>query len=125
MGYQVYEDRAARDLGVARWAGYGVPGVCDRPDCTAELYRGLDSRCGEDVDTHGCGLSFCGEHMVAGWDAPQMCTRCVEDEPPFTPKPDTAEWENHMLSDDSWGRWRAENPERVAEMRARAEGVTP
>jgi hypothetical protein len=31
--------------------------------------------------------------------------------PPFTPKPDTAEWVRHKLTDASWQRWRDENPD--------------
>lgn len=124
MGYQVYEDRAARDLGVERWAGYGVPAICDHPECEAEIDRGFSYRCGED-DEAGCGLSFCASHLLIGGVDPEMCIRCCEEEPPFTPKPDTAEWESWMLTDDSWRTWRDENPERVAAMRARVEGATP
>lgn len=124
MGYQVYEDRAARDLGVDRWAGYGVPAVCDEPECQAEIDRGFSYRCGEDDET-GCGLSFCSSHLYIGGGDPQMCARCCDGEEPFTPKPDTAEWESWMLTDDSWQEWRDEHPERAAAMRARAEGVTP
>ncbi len=119
MGYQVYEDRAARDLGVERWAGYGVPATCDHPDCAIEIDRGLGYRCGDDTDD-GCGLSFCASHLYVGGGDPQMCERCCDDEPPFGPKPDTAEWESHVLTDESWAQWRTENPARVAQMQGRA-----
>ena len=92
MGYQVYQDSAARDLGVTRWAGYGVPAVCDQPGCETEIDRGLGYRCGDATDD-GCGLSFCSSHLYIGGGDPQMCERCCDQEQPFTPKPDTAEWE--------------------------------
>lgn len=124
MGYQVYEDRAARDLGVERWAGYGVPAICDHPDCAEVVNRGLGYRCGEDES--GCGLSFCSSHLFIGGVGPQMCGRCCDEDPPFTPKPDTADWEGWILTDDSWAQWRAEHPDRVERMRARAASrVTP
>lgn len=119
MGYQVYEDRSARDLGIMRWAGYGVPAVCDQPDCEAEIDRGLSYRCGDDSD-QGCGLSFCSSHLYIGGGEPQMCERCCDEEPPFTPKPDTSEWEAHMLTDESWQQWRDENAEVTASMCSRA-----
>ncbi|MGI6878810.1 hypothetical protein [Microbacterium sp. gxy059] len=120
MGYAVYEDRAARDLGVDRWGGYGVPAICDQPECTTEIDRGLAYRCG-DAGENGCGLSFCDLHMYIGGDGPQRCRRCCDEEQPFLPKPDVPEWERHMLTDESWAEWRAENPERVARMRAALE----
>lgn len=120
MGYQVYEDRAARDLGVARWAGYGVPAICDHPECEAQIDRGLEYRCGDDGED-GCGLSFCSSHLYIGAGDPQMCERCCDENPPFTPKPDTAEWERWMLSDGSWEQWRTDNPERVEQMRDRVQ----
>lgn len=124
MGNAVYEDEAARDLGVTRWAGYGVPALCDEPDCAAEIDRGLGYRCGDARDGFGCGLSFCSEHL---WYSPrdgepQMCQRCCDSEEPVEPKPDTAEWEQHMLTDESWAQWRDEHPAATAAMRARADG---
>ena len=115
MGYQVYEDSAARDLGVERWAGYGVPAVCDQPECAASIDRGLGYRC------ESCGLSFCSSHLYIGGGDPQMCQRCCDEEPPFTPKPDTVEWERWILDTESWSQWRDENPERVETMRERVE----
>lgn len=29
MGYALFDDREALAAGVTRWAGYGVPAVCD------------------------------------------------------------------------------------------------
>ncbi len=132
MGYAVYEDQPARALGVERWAGYGVPAVCDVAGCKTRIDRGMDYRCETyivyiDVDTdgnpcaeddpnwadevdeehEGCQLHFCaqhGDHSVHGDDV--------------TPKPDTSEWIAFMLSDESWADWRTENSEKTKQMRA-------
>ncbi len=133
MGYQVYEDRDARDRGVERWAGYGVPAVCDHPDCTAKIDRGMGYRCAEhtvyryfdeegeqcssdedwvderEEQEEGCGLHFCAEHLGHETHGDGI-----------VPKPDTVEWEQWMLTDDSWSEWRSENPEKVAAMTVRA-----
>jgi len=122
MGYAVYEDRDARDRGVERWAGYGVPGICDLPSCSNELPlgRGLGSKCetrweedeetGDEVKSPGCGMYFCGDHLELS------CAHEHDGPDGIRPKPDTAEWMQHMLTDESWAEWRAENPERVAAM---------
>lgn len=107
MGWAVgYDDKWKRDV------GYGVPAVCDHPDCNEEIDRGLGYVCcdqqilgGED----GCGLYFCSKHS----NFSGMCERCQNEKPPFEPKPDTAEWINHKLTDESWADWRAENPDFV------------
>lgn len=109
MGYAVYEDSTARDRGVERWAGYGVPAVCDMPGCEVKIDRGMGYRC-EDQE-EGCGLQFCNEHLDHLTHGDNI-----------TPKPDTAEWVEWMLTDESWGQWRAENPERVATLAAALEG---
>ena len=113
MGYGVY----FRD---GRWAGYGVPAICDHPGCGASIDRGLAYRCGEEPGSDkGCGLFFCSNHLwiSATDDDPQMCERCCDEDPQFDPTPDTSEWITHMLGDDSWVQWRNENPEKVAAMR--------
>ena len=116
MGYAVYEDRKARDYGVERWAGYGVPAKCDFPGCKKKIDRGFGYLCGEDVfqdnagehadngDCLGCGLYFCTDHQFGNHQGIQ-------------PKPDSKEWVTWMLTDDSWARWREENTEQVAQMR--------
>lgn len=119
MGYAVYMDADARDAGVTRWAGYGVPGICDYPTCSREINRGLGFKCerryvegdgGEELEVEGCGLYFCLDHLPAG---------CPDGHDTFTPKPDTAEWVQWMLTDESWETWRQENPETVAQLRQR------
>lgn len=122
MGYGLYEDPDAKANGVLRWAGYMVPGICDHLDCSNPLAlgRGLDNKCETDYDeddngngivAEGCGLFFCGEHLGVS---------CTKAHLAFRPKPDTVEWEGHILSDDSWAKWREEHKTRVAEMLARS-----
>lgn len=129
MGYQVYRDVEGHD----RWAGYGVPAECDWGDCHERIDRGLSYKCedhggyelmldGESigydrfedepdadeewVKKDGCGLYFCEAHEVL-----------TDKHEGVTPKPDCAEWEAHMLADESWQQWRDENPERVTKMK--------
>ncbi len=112
MGYSVYRDVEGHD----RWAGYGVPAECDWADCHAKIDRGMAYKCEEHydltvedvVEAEGCGLYFCGKHdtdFEQHWD--------------MKPKPDSPEWERHMLNDPSWQQWRDENPEKTAEMKER------
>lgn len=103
-------------LSDGRWIGYGVPAICDQPDCGASIDRGLSYLCGD--GDKGCGLFFCYEHVtIATSDGdPQMCERCDDEKPPFEPTADTPEWIEHMLHDESWEQWRNENPDQVALM---------
>jgi hypothetical protein len=115
MGWAVgFDSHWQRDI------GYGVPAICDQPGCSAAIDRGLSYVCGREPygGEHGCGLFFCGEHL---WVSPariQVCDRCIEEEPPYEPTPDTREWIEWKLTDESWGQWRDENPEKVNAMRA-------
>lgn len=94
--------------------GYGVPAVCDHPDCNEPIDRGLGYVCGGDVygGDDGCGLFFCGKHLY-----PTLCEKCVYGEEPFNQKPDTQEWKNHKLTCDSWREWREKNPQAVIDLR--------
>lgn len=127
MGYAVYDDRNHRN----RFAGYGVPAICDHPDCSKKIDRGLYYACGEGNFLEYCGLHFCDSHLESARvhgdpDDPEeeegdylwLCERCAVDDPPFEPKPDLPEWKEHQLSDESWEQWRNENPELVAQYRA-------
>lgn len=101
MGWSVgYDEKWKRDI------GYGVPSICDHPDCDAEIDRGLAYVCkdSEPYGGDGCGLYFCDKHRA--WLG---CERCELDQPPFTPKPDTREWVEHKMTDPSWATWREEN----------------
>lgn len=112
MGYAVYEEPSN-----GRWAGYGVPAVCDWPDCSTTINRGLGYKCEEGGDKYGdfendgslcdgCELFFCSEHL----------DRQHPDE--LVAKPDTTEWIQHMLTDESWQEWRDKNPKDAADYRA-------
>lgn len=110
MGYSVgYDGNWGRDV------GYGVPAICDHPDCSEQIDRGLAYVCcrqqifgGDD----GCGLYFCESHRW--FDDLGRCERCAGGQVPFEPKPDVAEWVQHKLTDESWAAWRADHPEWVA-----------
>ena len=103
MGWQIgFDEKWQRDV------GYGVPAICDHPDCNELIDRGLSYVCGNDMfgGENGCGLYFCEKH-APGPD--QICERCANHLEPFKPKPDTAEWINHKMTDPSWAKWREEN----------------
>lgn len=107
MGWAVgYDDNWQRDI------GYGVPAICDHPDCEVEIDRGLGYVCGADAfgGEKGCGLFFCSQHQV---DLHQRCERCAKRRKPFTPKPDTYEWVHHKHTDESWEEWRNEQEKKV------------
>jgi hypothetical protein len=127
MGWSIGSD-GDRDI------GYGVPAVCDHPDCTEEIDRGLSYVCGSEPygGGYGCGLFFCEEHRnfkevknkrtirVPGEETifVELCDRCYDGEPPFEPKPDVEEWIRHKLTDESWQRWRDENTEEVEKLKS-------
>lgn len=96
--------------------GYGVPAVCDHPDCNELIDRGLAHVCGGEPygGEDGCGLFFCGRHLWSTRGSAPQCDRCEAGQPPFQPKPDTREWLRHKLTHPSWGPWRAERPDAVA-----------
>jgi len=109
MGWSIgYDSNWKRDV------GYGVPSVCDHPDCNEKIDRGLGFVCGGEPygGEKGCGLFFCEKHRFFSKhdDDPKMCERCCDGEEPFNPKPDTEEWKRHKLTHESWAEWRAENP---------------
>lgn len=96
-----------------RWKGYGVPCMCEHPECAEKIDRGMSYLC------EGCGLSFCGNHRIG-----DACERCTEiddtgDRPngvePFSAKPESAEWLEHLRNDESWGEWRA-TPSNMAQL---------
>ncbi len=62
MGYARYE---IYRNGEKIEAGYAVEAMCDKPDCTARVWRGLDALCGENPggDEHGCGGYFCDDDL--------------------------------------------------------------
>lgn len=85
--------------------GYGVPAVCDHPDCDEPIDRGLAHVCCDQQaygGERGCGLFFCGRHS----DYHGQCERCQEGKQPFMPKPDTPDWTHFKATDPSWAKWR-------------------
>ena len=113
-----FDDKWMRDI------GYGVPAVCDHPDCDNEIDRGLSYVCGGEPfgGDKGCGLYFCIEHMYVGGNGdyendPQMCDRCCDGKDPYPPKPDLQVWVEFKLTDDSWAQWREDNPHEVKKLK--------
>jgi hypothetical protein len=111
MGWSIgFDSNWDRDI------GYGVPAICDYPGCNEKIDRGLSYVCGGDAygGEKGCGLFFCSNHQHFDEEGTQLCERCMksedEDYEPFEAKPDTDEWINHKLTDESWAEWRKENP---------------
>lgn len=104
------------DFNWRRDVGYGVPAICDQPDCGEQINRGLGYVCGNEPygGEKGCGLFFCGLHQF-GPD--QQCERCLAGEEPFEPTPDTEEWMWHKLGDSTWSDWRMEHPDEVEFLR--------
>lgn len=125
MGWSIgYDNNLKRDI------GYGVPAICDHPDCDKQIHRGLSYVCGSYPrgGEHGCGLHFCVDHLHYFDEVDedtkiddQVCERCLHNNPPFTPKPDTAEWLNWKLTDESWHQWRDENPDEVQRIKQQLE----
>lgn len=118
MGWAIGEDHDRR-----RFIGYGVPAQCDHPGCAESIDRGLSYACGGGVtgDVENCGLFFCERHLryvESDDDQWWSCERCAAGDVSFDPSPDVPEWLKHLLADESWSRWRAENPERVEAIRA-------
>ena len=105
--------------------GYGVPANCDHPGCKAKINRGLSHVCGGEPygGDEGCGLYFCSDHLYLPLVPdlplyPQLCERCSnDDEEPFKATPDHPQWIEWKLTDESWQKWRDENPEWVSEQR--------
>jgi hypothetical protein len=110
MGWSIgYDANWKRDI------GYGVPATCDHPKCGAEIDRGLAHVCGSQPmgGEVGCGLYFCAKHLPGYRRAAQLCSRCTNYRPAYKATPDVDEWVQHKLTDESWAKWRARNPDFV------------
>lgn len=115
MGWSIgYDEKNKRDI------GYGVPAICDHPECNKEINRGLSYVCGGEPSGGdcGCGLHFCWYHLSAG----SLCERCELDQQPFEGKPDCKEWAEFKLTDESWQEWRNGNPDCVKALEAIVKG---
>lgn len=108
-----YDSNWKRDI------GYGVPASCDHPGCGKVIDRGLGCVCGGEPygGEKGCGLYFCGDHLFGFEDA--LCDQCSHRRKPFKPTLDRPYWMAHKLVDESWEKWRKENPEEVALLKER------
>ncbi len=108
-----------------RWVGYGVPAVCDQPECGAAINRGWAYGCGGGLvgTIDNCGRFFCSDHRTHFKENDEdggewVCERCASGDDPFPETPDTVEWLEHLLTDESWQQWRDENSECVRDYRA-------
>ena len=119
MGWSIGFDskHGGRDI------GYGVPAICDHPECSKEIDRGLSYVCGGEPygGDYGCGMFFCAEHLFyAGVrrENKQLCPRCLRSYyHPYKPKPDVPEWLYWKLNHESWQKWRDKNPEEATSIR--------
>jgi hypothetical protein len=114
MGWSIgYDSNWKRDI------GYGVPAICDHPECSAEINRGLSYVCGGEPygGERGCGLFFCSKHLYLPMRRPQLCEKCEKRRKPFQLKADTPEWIKWKLTDSSWSDWRLQNHDAVDELR--------
>lgn len=101
-----------------RFRGYGVPAYCDAKGCDEEIDRGLgyvthpappenlsdddyDAWWDEQDDLADGALFVCSKHAHRDVD-----TDALPAEHP--------DWLRHVLSDESWQKWRDENPEKAA-----------
>lgn len=121
MGWSIgYDSNWQRDI------GYGVPTICDHPDCNEEIDRGLACVCGNEEPyggEHGCGLFFCWRHLVYHETRGRVCPACADRrKKPFTAKPDVPKWLQWKLTDESWKQRREENPEEVDKIREQLKG---
>jgi hypothetical protein len=110
MGWSIGYDKIwKRDI------GYGVPAYCDYPGCDQVIDRGLGCVCGGEAygGDRGCGLFFCGHHLLLHARLPQLCSRCSNGRKPFKPTVDHPKWIMHKLTDESWKEWREENQSEV------------
>lgn len=114
MGWSVgYDSKWNRDI------GYGVPAYCDHPGCRAEIDRGLSYVCcGEEPygGDYGCGRYFCSDHRAFDYDEDDNKV-CAHEEQDYISE-DHPDWIRHKLTDQSWQRWRDDNPIEVEKLRA-------
>lgn len=109
MGYQVYWNGR-------RWCGYGVPAYCDYRGCRNEIDRGVYYMCeamystgdagDQIIHDEGCRDFFCDDHA----DHNEFHDYVEE-------SPEHPEWVHHVLTDETWERWRQENPSKVQQMK--------
>ncbi len=92
MGYGVYWTNG-------RWQGYGIPAYCDYPGCKEEIDRGMGYA--HDKEEMPSSVFCCKKHQEEKLNSFEV----EEKEHP--------EWLNHILTDESWEKWRNEAPEMI------------
>ena len=113
MGYQIYEYGE-------RFAGYGVPAICEHPDCNEKIDRGMSFACGGmPYEDNSCDRYFCEKHLSCGDSGKNLCEMCISEKDPFPKKPETKEWMEHLLEDESWAEWRRNNPNKAEEFKSK------
>ena len=146
MGYQIFEQKIN---GVVRDAGYGVVAYCDHPNCMNTIDRGMSYACMGCHDAEGsCGGFYCNDHeqinfiteceldgldddeaeeYLADYGLTRDQVKFNEDgvymyceHPPIEHK-DHEEWAAHVAKDESWDKWREENPEQFKTLMQSAE----
>lgn len=121
-----------------RYWWYGVPAICEHPDCNEEIDRWMSYACWwEPFSEFWCDRYFCSKHLsneyfdedwfVLSDHAPDeaydsakcvdICEKCKRNEEPFPYKPEHKKWIKHLLKDPSWKEWRDNNPEKVEEFK--------
>lgn len=104
MGYSIgWDSKWKRDI------GYGVPAYCDHTGCNEEIDRGMGFQC--ESEECGCKKFYCSTHRY-------LTDQHTHEAPPARWHPD---WRNHVLTDESWQKWRDENPSKVAALSANTE----
>lgn len=138
MGYSV-----GFDFSQDRWIGYGVPAVCDIPDCGTTIDHGMAYKCesghGDEPDGIYDVERDAGGTVISIKEAPGYDPDAFEDEgcelffceehrydtkkhEDIQPKPDIPQWEHHMLLDSSWAKWREDNASKIPGMQERTKG---
>jgi hypothetical protein len=94
MGWAVGWDYEHR-----RWKGYGVPAFCDAKGCETKIDRGMGWAADRDEEDHEelPNVFTCGNHTLEDVDEDNL------------PK-EHPEWLEHILNDESWAKWRGEEP---------------
>jgi hypothetical protein len=123
MGWAIgYDENWKRDI------GYGVPCLCDHPDCNEEIDRGVSYVCGAEPfgGDKGCGLYFCDKHQFLEYQRCECCnnSRKRKAGKTFEPKPDTPQWMSWKLHEASWKQWRNDNPEEVKKIREALKAIS-
>lgn len=141
MGYSCYTSAEN-----GREQGYAVPAVCDHPDCTNLIDRGMGYVClGDQEHTQSCGGFYCSDHQELAFvitedefeglddDESQELAESygLDEKPEFDEdgychvcqhKPienkESRVWLEHIMKDESWQKWRDQEPARVERIKS-------